>query len=100
MLSYTLAKKDKTTRYAILYPLDNFHQLERFTSVLVARPYGGCGTSVDTSIFLVDEACNTMSLIGMKAGKERTEDFSTNVLPSGFFVVHDTGRGSEDDVAE
>lgn len=31
---------------------------------------------------------------------EETKDLSGNVLPPGLLVVHDTGRGSENDVAE
>jgi hypothetical protein len=31
---------------------------------------------------------------------EETKDLSGNVLPPGLLVVHDTGGGSEDDVAE
>lgn len=31
---------------------------------------------------------------------EETEDLASNVLSAGLLVVHDTGRGGEDDVAE
>jgi hypothetical protein len=31
---------------------------------------------------------------------EETKDLSGNVLPPGLLVIHDTGRGGEDDVAE
>jgi hypothetical protein len=31
---------------------------------------------------------------------EETQDLAGNVLPPGLFVVHDTGAGGEDDVAE
>lgn len=31
---------------------------------------------------------------------EETDNLASNVLPSGLLVVHDTGRGGKDDVAE
>jgi len=31
---------------------------------------------------------------------DKAQDFSTDVLPSGLFVVHDAGRSGHDDVAE
>jgi hypothetical protein len=31
---------------------------------------------------------------------EETENLASNVLPAGLLVVHDTGRGGEDNVTE